>query len=34
MTQIFTALSASLDGYIAGPDDGPQQPLGRGGRAA
>ena len=31
MTQIFTALSASLDGYIAGPDDGPQQPLGRGG---
>jgi dihydrofolate reductase len=31
MTQIFTALSASLDGYIAGPDDGPQQPLGKGG---
>ena len=31
MTQIFTALSASLDGYIAGSDDGPQQPLGKGG---
>jgi len=31
MTQIFTALSASLDGFIAGPDDGPQQPLGKGG---
>ena len=31
MTQIFTALSASLDGFIAGPDDGPGQPLGKGG---
>jgi len=31
MTQIFTALSASLDGFIAGPDDGPDRPLGRGG---
>lgn len=31
MTQIFTALSASLDGFIAGPDDSSQQPLGRGG---
>lgn len=32
MTQIFTALSASLDGFIAGPDDGPGQPLGKGGK--
>src|SRR5450755_3954947 len=31
MAQVFTALSASLDGFIAGPDDGPAQPLGRGG---
>jgi dihydrofolate reductase len=33
MTKIFTALSTSLDGYIAGADDGPQQPLGAGGGA-
>src|ERR1035437_3095606 len=31
MTQVFTALSASLDGFIAGPDDDPAQPLGKGG---
>jgi dihydrofolate reductase len=31
MTQIFTALWASLDGFIAGPDDRPGQPLGKGG---
>jgi hypothetical protein len=31
MTQVFTALSASLDGFIAGPDDCPAQPLGKGG---
>ncbi len=31
MTKIFTALSASLDGFIAGPDDSPAQPLGKGG---
>jgi dihydrofolate reductase len=24
-------ISMSLDGYVAGPDDGPEQPLGRGG---
>jgi dihydrofolate reductase len=24
-------ISVSLDGYVAGPDDGPEQPLGRGG---
>lgn len=33
MTKIHTALSTSLDGFIAGPDDGPQQPLGAGGGA-
>ncbi|HEU4702748.1 MAG TPA: dihydrofolate reductase family protein [Conexibacter sp.] len=26
-------ISVSLDGYVAGPGDGPQQPLGRGGEA-
>lgn len=26
-------ISISLDGYVAGPDDGPEQPLGRGGEA-
>jgi dihydrofolate reductase len=26
-------ISVSLDGYAAGPDDGPEQPLGRGGAA-
>jgi dihydrofolate reductase len=28
---IISGLSTSLDGYIAGPDDGPELPLGRGG---
>jgi dihydrofolate reductase len=32
MTQVATALTVSVDGYIAGPDDGPGQPLGRGGQ--
>jgi len=32
MTQVATALAVSVDGYIAGPDDGPDQPLGRGGQ--
>ena len=31
MTRIVTALSVSLDGFIAGPGDGPGQPLGAGG---
>jgi dihydrofolate reductase len=31
MTKVTTALSTSLDGYIAGIDDGPDQPLGVGG---
>jgi len=31
MTKILTALSTSLDGFIAGPDDGLEQPLGTGG---
>jgi dihydrofolate reductase len=32
MTRIVSGLAVSLDGYIAGPDDGPEQPLGRGGK--
>jgi dihydrofolate reductase len=31
MTRVFTALSVSADGYIAGPHDGPGNPLGDGG---
>ena len=31
MTTVKADLSISLDGYVAGPDDGPEQPLGRGG---
>jgi dihydrofolate reductase len=31
MTKVTTALSASLDGYIAGVDDSPDRPLGIGG---
>lgn len=31
MTRILSGLAVSLDGYIAGPDDGQKQPLGRGG---
>jgi len=33
MTQVRVDISVSLDGYVAGPDDGPDQPLGRGGEA-
>ena len=31
MGEVATGLSMSLDGFIAGPNDGPQQPLGGGG---
>jgi dihydrofolate reductase len=31
MGKVVVGLSVSLDGYIAGPDDGPEHPLGRGG---
>jgi dihydrofolate reductase len=31
MAKVFTMLAASVDGFIAGPDDGPQFPLGRNG---
>jgi dihydrofolate reductase len=31
MTNVVTALSTSLDGFIAGPDDSPEKPLGVGG---
>ncbi len=31
MTRVVTALAVSADGYIAGPDDGPGNPLGDGG---
>lgn len=31
MSKVLTALSISLDGFIAGPEDGPGLPLGRGG---
>jgi len=31
MTSVLTALSTSLDGFIAGADDSPKQPLGMGG---
>ncbi len=31
MTRVVTGLAVSVDGYIAGPDDGPGQPLGSGG---
>jgi dihydrofolate reductase len=33
MAKVIVALSMSLDGYIAGPDDGNEQPLGAGGTA-
>jgi dihydrofolate reductase len=32
MSEVVTALTVSVDGFIAGPDDGPEQPLGRGGQ--
>ena len=31
MGKVATGLSMSLDGFIAGPDDGPERPLGEGG---
>jgi dihydrofolate reductase len=31
MGKVATGLSMSLDGFIAGPNDGPEQPLGEGG---
>jgi len=31
VTKVFTALAVSTDGYIAGPNDGPGNPLGDGG---
>ena len=31
MGAVAVDLSVSLDGFIAGPDDGPDLPLGRGG---
>jgi dihydrofolate reductase len=32
MTRVVTALAVSADGYIAGPNDGPGNPLGEGGQ--
>jgi dihydrofolate reductase len=32
MTRVVTAVSVSVDGYIAGPEDGPGNPLGDGGQ--
>lgn len=31
MPAVFLDITMSLDGYVAGPDPGPEQPLGRGG---
>jgi hypothetical protein len=31
MGKVATGLSMSLDGFIAGPNDGPEAPLGDGG---
>ncbi|MDQ3793115.1 MAG: dihydrofolate reductase, partial [Actinomycetota bacterium] len=31
MGNVSTGLSMSLDGFIAGPNDGPERPLGEGG---
>jgi hypothetical protein len=31
MGKVTTGLSMSLDGFIAGPNDGPERPLGEGG---
>jgi hypothetical protein len=31
MTRIRASLTMSLDGYVAGPDQGAEHPLGRGG---
>ena len=32
MSKVFAEMTATLDGFIAGPDDGPEFPLGRGGQ--
>jgi len=31
MAKVFSALATSADGFITGPEPGPDQPLGRGG---
>jgi hypothetical protein len=31
MGKVFTELSVSLDGFVAGPNDSPERPLGDGG---
>jgi hypothetical protein len=31
MTKVFATLATSVDGYITGPNPGPDQPLGDGG---
>ena len=31
MSAVYATISSSLDGYVAGPDDGPRHPLGIGG---
>jgi len=33
MGKVSMGLSMSLDGFIAGPNDGPEQPLGEGERS-
>ena len=33
MTKVLTTITTSVDGYIAGPDDGPGKGLGEGGEA-
>ena len=33
MGKVITELSVSLDGFVAGPNDGPERPLGEGGEA-
>lgn len=33
MTKVFAEISMSLDGYVAGPNDGPEFPLGEGGES-
>jgi dihydrofolate reductase len=32
MSKVFAEMTATLDGFIAGPEDGPEFPLGRGGQ--
>ena len=31
MSRVIVELSMSLDGFVAGPNDGPERPLGEGG---